>query len=175
MKRLGTNRVTASGQRPRPKELKMRKCNTVLSLAAAAPVAAVLISSCASAAQNVPGNNLTVRCTENLTAVDATNGGAAGTGHCAMSGVLHDNGPATDYRTTNPTAITIRRVVTGTKGTITFVITIPQVGTGRERWTITSGTKTYAKLHGQGYQVVDNYTGTPATFVLKGTVSQART
>jgi hypothetical protein len=37
---------------------------------------------------------------------------------------------------------------------------------------ITSGTKTYAKLHGQGYQVVDNYTGSPATFVLKGTVSQ---
>ena len=46
------------------------------------------------------------------------------------------------------------------------------VGAGGEPWAITSGTKTYTKLHGSGYQVVDNYMGTPATFVLKGTVSQ---
>jgi hypothetical protein len=56
------------------------------------------------------------------------------------------------------------------------VITINQVGgPGGERWTITSGTKAYAKLHGRGYQVVDNYTGSPATLVLKGIVSPART
>jgi Sigma-70, region 4 len=57
-------------------------------------------------------------------------------------------------------------------GTITFVITINTVNGGGEPWTITSGTKSYANLHGQGFQVVDNYQGSPATFVLKGTVSQ---
>jgi hypothetical protein len=148
----------------------MSKRNIVLSLATALP--AILISSCG--AQNVPDSNLTVHCTENLTGVDITDGGVAGTGHCTMTGVLHDSGSATDYRTANPTTIIIRRVITGAKGTITFVITIPQVGAGGERWKITSGTRTYAKLHGRGYQVVDNYAGTPATFVLKGTVSPAR-
>jgi hypothetical protein len=149
----------------------MRKRNIVLSLAAA-PAVAVLLSSCAS--QNVPDSNLTVHCTENLTGVDVTNGGVAGTGHCTLTGALHDSGPDTDYRTQTPDTITIRRVITGAKGTITLVITIPQVGAGGERWTITSGTKTYAKLHGHGLQIVDNYQATPATFVLKGTVSHAQ-
>jgi hypothetical protein len=149
----------------------MRKRNIVLSLAAA-PAVAVLLSSCTS--QSVPGSNLTVHCTENLTGVDVTNGGVAGTGHCTLTGALHDSGPDTDYRTQTPDTITIRRVITGAKGTITLVITIPQVGAGGERWTITSGTKTYAKLHGHGLQVVDNYQATPATFVLKGTVSHAQ-
>ena len=148
----------------------MRKRSSVLSLAAV-PAIAVLISSC-TAAQNVAGSNLTVQCTENLTGQDVNGGAVAATGHCALTGVLHDSGPTTDYRTQTGTAITIRRVVTGTKGTITFLITINTVGPGGEAWTITSGTKTYAKLHGRGLQVVDNYTGDPATFVLKGTVSQ---
>jgi predicted GNAT superfamily acetyltransferase len=67
----------------------------------------------------------------------------------------------------------IRRVVTGAKGTITFVITINLVS-GGQPWKITSGTGAYAKLHGRGYQVVDHYQDTPATFVLKGTVSPAQ-
>ena len=58
------------------------------------------------------------------------------------------------------------------QGPITFVIKIPTDGAGGEPWTITSGTGAYAKLHGRGDQVVDNYTDTPATFVLTGTVSQ---
>jgi hypothetical protein len=148
----------------------MRKRNIVLSLAAA-PAIAVLISSCS---QNVAGSNLTLRCTENLTGVDVTNGGVSGTGHCTITGRLHDSGPATDYRTQTGDTILIRRVVTGAKGTITFMIKIPTIGAGGEPWTITTGTRTYAKLHGRGYQVVDNYTATPATFVLKGTVSQAQ-
>jgi hypothetical protein len=158
--------------RPSHKKLTMRQRNIVLSLAAAAPVVAVLISSCASAAQNVPDRNLTVQCTETLTGQDVTDGGVAGTGHCTLTGGLHDSGPDTDYRTQNSTAILIRRVVTGANGTITFLITINTAGQGGEPWTITSGTKTYAKLHGRGYQVVDNYTDSPATFVLKGAVSQ---
>jgi hypothetical protein len=70
----------------------------------------------------------------------------------------------------------IRRVVTGAQGTITFVITINLGGPGPagESWKITSGTGDYAKLHGHGLQVVDNYQATPATFVLKGTVSHAQ-
>jgi len=66
-------------------------------------------------------------------------------------------------------------VVSGANGTITFVIIINLTdSSGSELWTITSGTRAYAKLHGRGYEVVDNYAGTPATFVLKGTVSQVR-
>jgi hypothetical protein len=154
----------------------MRKRNIVLSLAAAAPAVAGLISSCAPAATNVAHSNLTVKCTENLTGQgqDVTDGGVSGTGHCTITGMLHDSGPTTDYRTQNGETALIRRVVTGAKGAITFVITIHLASGGGEPWTITSGTKTYTKLHGRGYQVVDNYAGSPATFVLKGTVSQAR-
>jgi hypothetical protein len=155
----------------------MRKRNIALSLAAA-PAVAVLVSSCAPAAHNGAHSNLTVQCKETLTgqnvAFGVTNGGVAGTGRCSMTGVLHDSGPATDYRTQNGETAIIRRVVTGAKGTITFMITIHLANGGGEPWTITSGTKTYAKLHGRGYEVVDNYQGDPATFVLKGTVSQAR-
>ena len=145
----------------------MRKRNIVLSLAAA-PAVAALISSCA-ASQHVARRNLTVQCTENPTGQDPTNGGVWGHGRCTITGVVHDSGPATDYRTQNGTTALIRRVVTGAKGTITFVITINLTGGGGEPWKITSGTKTYTKLHGRGYEVVDNYASTPATFVLKGT------
>jgi len=150
----------------------MRKRNIVLALGAA-PAVAALISSCATS-QHVAHSNLTVQCTENRTGQDPTNGGVAGDGRCTITGVVHDSGPATDYRTQNGTTALIRRVVTGAKGTITFVITINLTGAGGEPWKITSGTKTYTTLHGRGYQVVDNYSGTPATFVLKGTVSQAK-
>ena len=154
----------------------MSKRNIVLSLAAAAPAVAVLISSCAPATHK---SNLTVQCTETRTATQnasptgVTDGGVAGTGRCTITGVLHDSGPVTDYRTENGLTATVRRVVTGAKGTITFVIRI-NMATGSEPWTITGGTKTYAKLHGRGNEVVDNYSGSPATFVLKGNVSRAQ-
>jgi hypothetical protein len=150
----------------------MSKRNVALSLAIA-PAVAVLISSCAPAAHK---SNLTMQCTEtgtvaqNTSPTGVTDGGVAGTGRCTITGVLHDSGPVTDYRTQNGETAIVRRVVTGAKGTITFVIRIDLVG-GSEPWTITSGTKTYAKLHGRGNEVVDNYSGSPATFVLKGTVS----
>src|SRR6266700_4349829 len=150
----------------------MRKRIVVLPLAAA-PAVAVLISSCAPA-QNVAHSNLTVQCTENLTGQDVTNGGVSGTGRCALTGLLHDSGPATDYRTLRGETAFIRRVVPCAKGKINFVLTIHLVNGGGEPWTITSGTQTYAKLHGRGDQVVDNYADSPATFVLKGTVSHVR-
>jgi len=149
----------------------MRKRNIALPLVVAVPAVAVLMSSCAPAAKNVAHSNLAVRCTETLSGQDVTNGGVSGTGRCTITGMLHDSGPATDYRTQNGEEALIRRVVAGAKGTIIFVIKIPLASGNREPWTIKSGTRTYAKLHGRGYQVVDNYTGTPATFVLKGTVS----
>jgi hypothetical protein len=152
----------------------MRKQNIALSLAAA-PAVAALISSCAAAAQGVAHSNLTVNCTETVySGVEVTGGGVSGHGHCTLTGVLHDGGRATDYRTQNGETALIRRVVTGAKGTITFVVTIHLANGGGEPWTITSGTGAYANLHGRGYQVVDNYAGSPATFVLKGTVSKTR-
>ena len=150
----------------------MGKRNVALSLAVA-PAVAVLISSCAPAAHK---SNLTMQCTETGTAAQngsptgVTDGGVAGTGRCTITGMLHDSGPVTDYRTQNGETAIVRRVVTGAKGTITFMIRINLLG-GSEPWTITSGTRTYAKLHGRGNEVVDNYAGSPATFVLKGTVS----
>ena len=39
-------------------------------------------------------------------------------------------------------------------------------------WTITSGTRGCAGLHGSGKQTVDDYTSSPANFALAGTVSQ---
>ena len=132
------------------------KRKILLSLAAAVPAAAVLISACASAAPSVAHSNLTVKCTENLTGQDVTNGGVSGTGRCGLTGRVHDSGRAIDYRTQNGLTAIIRRVVTGAKGTITFVITINLTGGGGEPWKITSGTKTYTTLHGRGYQVVDN-------------------
>jgi hypothetical protein len=152
----------------------MSRRNVALSLAAA-PAAALLISSCALAARNAGDSNLTVQCTETLVpqAAAVTTGGVVGTGHCTMTGLLHDSGPTTDYRTANPTTIVIHRVISFARGTITFVITIPQIGAGGERWTIASGTRAYSKLHGRGYEAVDDWVDSPATFVLKGAVSQA--
>jgi hypothetical protein len=175
VRKRGSQARAGQSLRPKPgREFKLSKRNIALSLAAA-PAVAVLISSCAPAAQNVAHSNLTVNCTETVNSgIDVTGGGVAGTGRCAMTGMLNDSGRATDYRTQNGETALIRRVVTGAKGTITFLITIHLANGGGEPWTITSGTKTYAKLHGRGYQVVDNYAGSPATFVLKGTVSQAR-
>ena len=65
----------------------------------------------------------------------------------------------------------VRSVTVGTKGTITFVITI-DLATGSSAWTITSGTKSYVGLHGKGTLTVDNYQSNPYTFVMKGTVSR---
>ncbi len=89
-----------------------------------------------------------------------------------ISGAIADAGAITDYRTVTGDKILIRRVAVGKKGTITFLITLYQSASAPGKWTITSATRTYTGLHGSGAQVVDNYTSTPATFVLAGTVSQ---
>jgi hypothetical protein len=63
----------------------------------------------------------------------------------------------------------VRRVAVGKNGTITFLITI-HMSTGCETWTIGSATKRYKGLRGQGKEIVDDWSSTPAKFVLTGTV-----
>jgi hypothetical protein len=106
-------------------------------------------------------------------ASDVTDGGVAGTGHFTASGAITDRGGYIDYRTVDSTHTTaqVRRVTVGEKGTIVFLIVI-NLKSGSEPWTVISGTKAYDGLRGRGTEVVDNYADTPATFVMKGTVSR---
>ena len=142
-------------------------------------IVAVLVSSCGSSPNPATGpspkpanGNVNVKSTETLKSDDVTTGGVAGTGHFTISGAIADAGAITDYRTVTGDKILIRRVAVGKKGTITFLITLYQSASAPGKWTITSATRTYTGLHGSGAQVVDNYTSTPATFVLAGSVSQ---
>jgi hypothetical protein len=97
--------------------------------------------------------------------------GVSGTGRFTISGAITEKGTVTDYRTQKGNTAVVRRVAVGKRGTITFVITI-DLATGAEPWTIASGTKAYRGLRGKGKEVVDAYYTQPATFVMKGTVSQ---
>jgi hypothetical protein len=140
--------------------------------------AAVLASSCGSSESSTSSSppkparsNITAQFTETLKPQEVTNGGVAGTGRFTITGAAADHGTVTDYRTVKGNTALIRRVAVGNKGTITFLITI-NLNTGSEPWTITSATKSYAGLHGKGTETVDNYNASPATFALKGTVSQ---
>ena len=83
-------------------------------------------------------------------------------------------GPSTlapRYRSVKGEIAKITTVTVGTKGTITYVVRI-KMGTGSTPWTITSATKSYARLRGKGTLTVDNYASNPYTFVMKGTVSR---
>ena len=150
----------------------------IVGLVVVALVAGVLAASCGSSQSSTSSSSpksangkITVQSTETLSAQDVTNGGVAGTGHSTISGAIADAGAVTDYRTVKGNTALIRRVVAGSRGTITFLITI-QLGTpSPEKWTITSGTSTYKDLHGKGLETVDNFAATPATFTLVGTVS----
>jgi hypothetical protein len=115
---------------------------------------------------------ITMRSTEILKPQDVRDGGVSGTGRFTISGAITDKGTVTDYRKVKGNTALFRRVTVGKKGTITFLTTI-QLGTASPApWTIISGTKAYKGLHGKGTQIVDNHAPTPATFVLKGTVSK---
>lgn len=142
---------------------------TAASLAAA--VLAIALSGSAAASSSTASGAVTVRCTETLGAGDVTNGGVSGTGRCTMRGAVSDEGTATDYRRQVANTALVRRVVAGRKGTIAFLIRI-DLGAGSEpTWSVKSGTGAYRGLHGKGREVVDNFSSMPATFVMKGTVS----
>jgi hypothetical protein len=98
-------------------------------------------------------------------------GGVSGTGHFTATGAINDTGTYIHYRSVKDQTAKVRCVNVGTKGTITIVITI-DLSTGSSAWTITSGTKSYARLHGNGTLTVDNFESDPYTFVMRGTVSR---
>jgi hypothetical protein len=101
-----------------------------------------------------------------------TNGSVAGTGHFTLTGAIDDKGTYIGYRSVRDQIATVRDVLTSKKGTITIVITIHLGRESPAPWTITSGTKSYVGLHGEGRLIVDNYESDPYTFVMKGTVSR---
>jgi len=114
---------------------------------------------------------ITLRSSETLKEPHVTNGGVAGRGRFTISGAIADKGTLIDYRTQEGHIAHVRRVAIGTKGTITFAITINLVS-GAEPWTVASGTRRYKGLHGGGTVTVDAWYTSPATFVMKGIVSQ---
>ena len=101
-----------------------------------------------------------------------TDGSVAGTGHVTFTGAINDKATFTGYRSVKGQIAKVRMVAVGKKGTITFVTTIHLNTESPAPWTITSGTKSYAGLHGKGRLTVDNFESNPYTFVMKGTVSR---
>ena len=118
--------------------------------------------------KNLSGK-MALRCTGKLTEHEVTNGGVSAKGRCAASGAITDKGTFTDYRTTPGSLIKVRRVFVGSKGTISFAITIkPFISS---RWIIASSSKGYRGLRGSGSENSDT-NSTPARFNLIGTVSR---
>ena len=76
-----------------------------------------------------------------------TNG--TGIGVFTASGAVSDKGKVFVHRTEKLPLITLRYVTAGSKGTITYLVKI-DTKTGTARWTITSATKAYEGLHGEG-------------------------
>jgi hypothetical protein len=101
-----------------------------------------------------------------------TDGRISGIGHFTISGAIDDKGTYSQARSVTGEIAKIRTVIVGKKGTITFVTTIHLGTESLSPWTITSGTKSYAALHGKGRLTVDNYESNPYNFVMKGTVSR---
>jgi hypothetical protein len=109
----------------------------------------------------------------NDTVPPVTDGSLAGKGTFKASGAITDQGVALGYRTVkgDPDSvagglITLRFVTKGKKGTITYVVKI-DTKAGTSRWTIASGTKAYAGLHGKG---TESENPLYAVSTLRGTV-----
>ncbi|MFL5955385.1 MAG: hypothetical protein ACJ76I_14880 [Gaiellaceae bacterium] len=96
-----------------------------------------------------------------------TGGGVAGIGRFVASGAISDHGKVVVYRTLKRPLITLRYVTAGSNGTITFVIKIDTTR-GTSHWTITSGTKAYKGLRGEG---IEQENGDFTVSTLTGTVS----
>ena len=123
------------------------------------------------ASRNDRGGKVTVRISDMNAGGkgdSVTNGGLAGTGHFTASGAISETGKAVVYRTVKDPLITLRYVTSGKNGTITFVVKI-NTSISTSRWTITSATKAYKGLHGEGIES-ENADYTVST--LTGTVSR---
>ena len=117
------------------------------------------------------GGKVTVRISDmndNQKGATVTNGGVAGTGHFVAWGAISEKGKVVVYRTVKMPLIKLRYVTAGKEGTITFVVRI-DTNLSTSRWTITSGTKAYKGLHGEGIES-ENADFTVST--LTGTVSR---
>jgi DNA-binding beta-propeller fold protein YncE len=117
------------------------------------------------------GGKITVRITDandNQQGDSVTNGHVAGIGNFMTSGAILEKGKVVVFRTVKAPLITLRYVTSGSKGTITFVVKI-DTNFGTSRWTITSGTKAYKGLRGEGTEQ-ENADYTVST--LTGTVSR---
>jgi len=134
------------------------------------PLAATAATQSLAQPAGAVSGRITLRSSETLKEPHVTNGGVAGRGRFIISGAIADRGTLIDYRTQKGNIAHVRRVAIGTKGTITFAITI-DLATGAEPWTVASGTRRYKGLHGRGTVTVDAWYTSPATFVMKGIVS----
>ncbi len=127
----------------------------------------------ATAARGDRGGKVTVRVTganKGQKGDPVTDGGIAGIGRFLASGAISERGKVVVYRTVKMPLITLRFVTAGKKGTITFVVKIDtSVVPVTSRWTITSATKAYKGLHGEGIER-ENADFTVQT--LTGTVSR---
>jgi hypothetical protein len=117
-------------------------------VAAVLIVALAAVAGVAGAAQEKAGK-VKVRITFVNDGRDVSDGSLAATGDFTASGAISDNGKVRIYRTHKGGLITLRDVVAGKKGSITFLVKIDTIA-GTARWTIVSGTKAYKRLHGKG-------------------------
>lgn len=98
------------------------------------------------------GGNVTVRFThtnDRQQGDKITNGAVAGRGRFVATGAISDQGTVVVHRTMKGSLITFRYVTSSSSGTITFAVKI-DTNFGTSRWTITSGTKAYEGLRGEG-------------------------
>jgi hypothetical protein len=148
------------------------RATTVLFAVMSVALTVAIAGSFAASTTKALAGQITVRSWEKLKPGHVTDGGVVGTGRFKTSGVITDAGTVTTYRREKGKTVTIRRVTAGKRGSITFRITITINDFSPPPWVITSATKAYKGIRGRGTEVVSNLYTTPATFILKGTVSR---
>ena len=108
------------------------------------------------AAPDDGGGKLTVRFThtnDQQQGDSVTNGGLAGIGRFTASGAISERGKVFVYITRKGSLITLRYVTSDHKGTITYLVKIDANNPSTpHRWTITSATKGYKGVRGEGIE-----------------------
>jgi hypothetical protein len=147
----------------------MTRGAVVLGLVASSLCAAVP-ASLAAPAQDRAGGTVTLHIRERGDA-NAPADVVSGKGRFRISGAINDRGTTSARRTVKSTTVVIRRVMKGKKGTFRLVLTIPKAG-GDKTWKITSGTRAYKGVHGQGTEDSAIFSGDLGDFMLSGKVSR---
>jgi streptogramin lyase len=108
------------------------------------------------AAPDDGGGKLTVRVThanDRQQGDKVTNCSVAGIGRFTASGAISEQGKVVVHRCMKGPLITLRYVTLGSKGTITYLVKIDANNTRTPaRWTITSATKAYKGMRGEGIE-----------------------